>query len=113
MATIPDLAAVKDYLGSEHSWSDEEIEAALAAQVGDQAKKCTVPVDAEDPTWMPDPLADALLRRTHVELSLKALPLGVQVTMSDYNAAATRVGSPSKDPLVADLERPYRKLVIA
>ncbi|NGN92649.1 hypothetical protein G5C66_07850 [Nocardioides sp. KC13] len=112
MATIPDLAAVKTYLGTDHSWSDSEIEDTLNAQVGDQAKKCTVPTDAEDPTWMPDALAQALLRRTHVALSLKALPLAVQVTLSDVNAAQVRVGSPSKDPLVYDLERPYRKLVL-
>lgn len=112
MATTPDLAAVKTYLGTDHSWSDSEISDALAAQVGDQAKKCAVPVDDLDPTWMPDPLAEALLRRTHVALSLKALPLAVQVTLSDVNAAQIRVGSPSKDPLVYDLERPYRKLVV-
>ena len=112
MATIPDLTAVKAYLGTDHSWSDSEIQAALDAQVGDQAKKCKVPVDAEDPTWMPDALAQALCRRTQVALSLQPLPLGVQVTLSDVNAATTRVGSPSKDPLVADLERPYRKLVL-
>ena len=112
MATIPDLNAAKAYLGSDHSWSDEEIEAALAAQAGDQAKKCSIPVDTEDPTWMPDPLAEARLRRTHVALSLKPLPLAVQVTLSDVNASQIRVGSPSKDPLVYDLERPFRKLVI-
>lgn len=114
MATIPDLAAVKEHLGSDHSWSDSEIEDALAAQVGDQAKRVTYPTPpVEEPTWIPDALAEALLRRTHVALSLKALPLAVQVTLSDVNAAQIRVGSPSQDPLVRDLERPYRKVVVA
>lgn len=112
MATIPDLAAVKAYLGTDHSWSDSEIQAALDAQVGNQAKRCTVPTDPEDPTWMPDALAEALLRRTHVALSLKPLPLAVQVQLSDVNASQIRVGSPSQDPLVQDLERPFRKLVL-
>lgn len=113
MATIPDLTAVKAYLGTDHSWSDSEISAALAAQVGDQAKKVTYPTPpVEDPTWIPDALAQAICRRTQVALSLQPLPLGVQVTLSDVNAATTRLGSPSKDPLVYDLERPYRKLVI-
>lgn len=113
MATIPDLADVKDYLGSDHSWSDSEIEAALAGQVGNQAKRCTYPTPpVEDPTWIPDALAEALLRRTHVALSLKPLPLAVQVTLSDVNAAQMRVGSPGKDPLVYELERPYRKVVL-
>lgn len=112
MATVPDLAAAQAYLGSDHSWSASDIADALAAQAGDQAKKCAIPVDDVDPTWMPDALADARLRRVHVALSLKALPLGVQVTLSDSNAAQVRVGSPSRDPLVADLERPFRKLVV-
>lgn len=113
MATIPDLAAVKEYLGTDHSWSDSEIQGALDAQAGDQAKKCSIPVDDLDPTWIPDALADARMRRTHVALSLKPVPLAVQVTVSEYNAATVRLGSPSKDPLVSDLERPYRKLVVA
>jgi hypothetical protein len=113
MATIPTLTIVKAYIGSDTSWSDAEIDLALAAQREDQAKKVTFPTPpVEDPTWVPEALATALCRRTQVALSLQPLPLGVQVTMSDYNAATTRLGSPSKDPLVADLERPYRKLVI-
>lgn len=113
MATIPTFTVVKAYMGSDVSWGDAEVADALASQVGDQAKKVTFPTPpVEDPTWIPDALAEALCRRTQVALSLRPLPLGVQVTMSDYNAATTRLGSPSKDPLVADLERPYRKLVI-
>lgn len=112
MATIPDLDAVKDYLGTDHSWSDSEIQSALDGQVGDQAKKCSIPLDVDAPDWMPDALTEALLRRTHVALSLKALPLGFQVTVADATAAQIRVGSPSQDPLVRDLERPYRKLVL-
>jgi hypothetical protein len=112
MAMIPDLADVKAFLGSDHSWSDAEIESALAAQIGNQAKRCEIPVDPEDETWMPDPLAEALLRRVHIALSMKALPLAVQVHLSEYNVSPSRVGSPSKDPLVKDLERPYKRLVV-
>lgn len=112
MATIPSFTDVKDYLGPDHSWSDLAISDALAAQAGDQAKKCKIPTMAGNPTWMPDALAQALCRRTQVALSLQPLPLGVQVTVSEYNAATTRLSSPSRDPLVADLERPFRKLVI-
>lgn len=111
MATIPDLATVEAYLGADHSWSSLEVMRALEAQAGDQAKKCTIPTDPLDPTWMPAALAEARCRRVQVALSLQPLPLAVQVTLSDVNAAQVRVGSPSKDPLVADLERPYRKLV--
>lgn len=113
MATIPTLPVVKVYIGEDTSWSDAEIALALAAQREDQAKKVTFPTPpVEDPTWVPEALATALCRRTQVALSLQPLPLAVQVTLSDVNAAQVRVGSPSKDPLVADLERPYRKLVV-
>lgn len=178
MATIPDLDAVKEYLGSDHSWSDSEIQSALDAQAGDQAKKAVVPpsrtVDAatalgspvltgvaatftasdvgsaasgagipdgavimsvvEDGStatldmdatatattvvvtvaaqW-PESLRQALCRRTQVALNLKPLPLAVQALLSDANASQIRVGSPTQDPLVRDLERPYRKLVLA
>lgn len=107
MAAIPDLAAVKDYLGSDHSWSDDQISATLLAQVGDQAAK----IRTQDPAEFPDPLAHALCRRVHVALELKALPLGMQVTVSETNVAQTRVMSPSKDPVVVDLETPYRKRI--
>lgn len=112
MATIPTMSDVKGYLGDDHSWDDVEIANALAAQFGDQDKKTAYVADPEDPTWFPDALATALCRRVQVALSLQPLPLGVQVTLSDANAAQVRVGSPSQDPLVRDLERPYRKLVI-
>lgn len=113
MATLPTVPVVKAYLGPDQSWTDSAIVDALASQAGDQAKKVAFPTPpVEDPTWIPDALATALCRRVQVALSLQPLPLGVQVTMSDYNAATTRLGSPSRDPLVADLERPYRKLVI-
>jgi len=112
MATIPDLGAVKEYLGTDHSWSDLAIQDALDAQAGDQAKKCTIPTDTGNANWMPDALAQALCRRTQVALSLQPLPLGVQMTLADGAAATVRLGSPSRDPLVSDLERPYRKLVI-
>lgn len=112
MATIPNIATVSAFMGPDHSWSDSEISSALLAQAGDQAKKCTIPTDPLDATWIPDALAEARCRRTQVALSLRPLPLGVQVTLSDSNAAQVRVGSPSQDPLVRDLERPFRKLVL-
>lgn len=168
---FPDLADVKDYLGTDHSWSDSEIQAALDSQVGDQTRKCRVPASRSGEVTttldsaevegsftsadigsfitaagVPDDttilavtedeeteivtatlsanatasatvtatvyvasLVEALYRRVHVGLSLKPLPLGFQVTLSDVNAATTRVGSPSTDALVRDLELPYRK----
>lgn len=108
MAAVPDLAAVKEYLGSDHSWSDEEIQDALTAQVGDQANRLKATALAA----YPDPLPQALCRRVQVALALKPLPLGVQVTVSETNAATTRVGSPGRDPLVRELEAPYRRRAV-
>lgn len=42
MSTIPDLNAVKAYLG-DSSWSDEEIGAALVAECAAQAHRCRIP----------------------------------------------------------------------
>ena len=104
MADVPDLAAVKAYLGPDHSWSDEEIQAALTAQEADQAGR----LREASLTDYPDPLPEALCRRVQVALALKPLPLGVQVTVSETNAATTRVGSPDRDPLVRQLEVKHR-----
>ena len=104
MADVPDLAAVKAYLGPDHSWSDEEIQDALTAQAADQAGR----LRPTSLTAYPDPLPEALCRRVQVALALKPLPLGVQVTLSETNAAATRVGSPGRDPLVRELEVKHR-----
>lgn len=108
MAAVPDLTAVKAYLGSDHSWSDDEIQAALTAQAADQASR----LRATSLTAYPDPLPEALCRRVQVALALKPLPLGVQVTLSDANAATTRVGSPGRDPLVRELEAPHRRRAV-
>ena len=108
MADVPDLDAVKAYLGSDHSWSDEEIQAALTAQVGAQASRLKATAIAT----YPDPLPQALCRRVQVALAIKPLPLGVQVTISETNAATTRVGSPGRDPLVRELEAPYRRRAV-
>lgn len=104
MAEIPDLDAVKAYLGTDHSWSDEEIQDALTAQAADQASR----LRAAALTDYPDPLPQALCRRVQVALALKPLPLGVQVTLTETAAATTRVGSPDRDPLVRQLEVKYR-----
>jgi hypothetical protein len=110
-AGAPDLAAVKAYLGGDHSWTDEQLWRALHAEQAAQARVCTIPptVDDVEPVW-PDDLREALMRRVAANLALRALPLGVMETVADAAAATTRVGANAE---VARLERPFRKLVPA
>lgn len=101
---IPDLAAVKTYLGST-SASDERIDSALVAESAAQAAVCRIPVDPID---YPDDLAEALKRRVARNLALRGLPLAVPT--GDAEAGNTIL--PGRDPEVRRLEAPHRRLVV-
>jgi hypothetical protein len=102
----PDLTVVKTYIGNEGAWTDEEIGAALLAEKAAQAARCRVPLDA-DP-W-PEDLAEALKRRVHRNLVMRALPLGLSTTMSEATVSVTKVGF---DVEITRLEAPFRRLVV-
>ena len=107
----PDLTAVKTYIGNEGSWTDDEIGAALLAEKAAQAARCRVPVattEVPDPVW-PDDLAEALKRRVHRNLVMRALPLGLSTSMSEATVAVTKVGY---DVEITRLEAPFRRLVV-
>lgn len=109
MALVPDVTAVRLYLGENAgSWQDPEISAALAAEIGDQAARCRIPTAADG--GIPDALAEAILRRVAHNLAVRALPLGVQATITDMAVATTNVGG--LDAEVRRLEAPYRKRVV-
>lgn len=117
-AIPPSLATVKAYLGTSHSWSDAEITAALAAETVAQATRVRLPADLPgllptDPT-IPQPypldLSEALCRRVHHNLALRALPLSIQTTITDVGASAVRLNG--TDPEVIRLERPYRRMAV-
>ena len=113
MPTAPDLTAVKEYLGADHSWSDTEISSALASETAAQLKVCRFPLDPTPPAAplaYPADLTEALCRRVAHNLALRALPLGVQATISEMAVATTSVGG--TDAEVRRLERPYRRLVL-
>ncbi|GIF71905.1 hypothetical protein [Asanoa siamensis] len=97
--TATDCAA---YLG-ETSWTEEEIQGALDAELAAQAKVCRVPVD------MPADLAEAVKRRVARNLALRPLPLAV--LQGDAQGGSDTV-LPGRDPEVRRLEAPHRKLVI-
>jgi hypothetical protein len=89
------------------SWEAEQIDGAFAAEKAAQSAVCTVPADDAD--W-PEDLAEALMRRVAHNLALRALPLGVQASLSEGGVAQTRVGG--TDAEVRRLEGPYRKRVV-
>lgn len=103
--SAPTIVIVKSYLGSDHSWSDDDLTVALAAEKEAQARRCRVPSD--DAVWPAD-LVEALCRRVAANLANRALPLGVSTVLSDMNAATARVGGLDRE--VRRLEAPYRKV---
>ena len=106
---VVDLTSLSAYLGPEvvGQWDDASLSSALSAECAAQARVCRIPVDdAEDFTYPAD-LAEAVFRRVGHNLALRRLPLGVQATVSEYNATTTRVGG--EDAEVRRLERPWRR----
>lgn len=107
MPTAPDLAAVKTYLGTNHSFTDPEIIEALNAEKVAQTNVVRLPADPlTGPVPYPADLAQALMRRVKRSLEMKNHPLGMQQMNTEFGAINTRIG---KDPEITRLEAPYRK----
>ncbi|WP_062208832.1 phage gp6-like head-tail connector protein [Demequina oxidasica] len=100
MPTAPNLDDVKAYLGEDHSWTDDEIENALASEMVAQAHVVNVPADAD----YPDDLTTALCRRTVRALNMKANPLGY---VFGVEGDASFISA--NDSEIKRLEAPYRK----
>lgn len=102
---IPDLAAVRAYIGvPATSLSDEDLQRIYNAQQAEQEMRCTIPAE------YPDALGQAFLRRVQREVSAKNLPLGM-VGMDAAEYGPQRL--PFLDSLVEENERPFRKQVLA
>jgi hypothetical protein len=114
MVAAPTLTTVKYYLadaGTQSSWSDDSIQAALDAEADDQTSRCRIPTDPDTGALnYPPALVEALCRRVAHNLAVRALPLGVQATITDAAALNTYVGG--TDAEVRRLEAPWRKLVV-
>lgn len=106
MAVDPTLAYVKVYLGTDTGWDEADISLAYAAELEAQKAVCKVPESG----GYPEDLAEALCRRVAHNLAVRAVPLGVQASVSEFNATQIRVGG--TDPEVRRLEAPYRKRVV-
>lgn len=103
------LTLVKEYLGTEHSWPDVEVESAFSAELAAQSRVCKVPsADEEIEAWPAD-LVEALGRRVAHNLELRRLPLGLKATVTEMAAANTRVGG--EDAEVRRLEAPFKPVV--
>jgi hypothetical protein len=98
---MPAISDVDAYLG-QHSWTDDELTDALAAEASAQRDVCDVPAA------YPDSLRQALLRRVARNLSMRALPLAV--LRGDAEASSTYI--PRLDAEVRRFEAPHRKLPI-
>lgn len=100
--TIPDL---RIYLG-QSSYSDDQLEQALAAESATQRRTVRVPADP-DAVWDAD-LTEALMRRVARNLAMRGIPLA----MFAGDAELGGLIPPNRDPEVRRLEGPLRKLKV-
>jgi hypothetical protein len=101
VAGFPVLADVQDYL-DDYSWSDAEINNALAAEAAAQrARLRPSAVFGSD-------LREALLRRVQRNLAMRRLPLATPQGDAEGGAAFI----PRTDPEIRRLEAPHRKLSV-
>lgn len=97
---MPDRDALSVYIG-DHSYSDAELDDALAAEAAAQRRRCRIPAVYEAD------LANALKRRAMRNLFMRRLPLALP--QGDAETGMSML--PADDPEVRRLERPYRKMV--
>lgn len=113
MPTPPDIEAVQAYLESIEmtSWAEEDVQDALDSETAAQARVVRFPADPEEGAALPYPadLADALKRRVARNLSLRPLPLGLQNSITEGAALATKVGGLEAE--IRGKEATHRKLV--
>lgn len=102
----PTVQDVLEYLG-DTEWDEATVTAAFNAEKAAQAARCRVPADDTD--WPAD-LAEALCRRVAANLANRALPLGLQSSITEVGVGFSRVGGGDRE--VRRLEAPYRKLVV-
>jgi len=107
MPGTPTLAQVRAYIGvSVQAVSDEDLERMRQTAIDAQVKRCR---DTEDSAALPDPLAQALLRRVQRQVAAKAIPLGLTgPEQGEYGP--TRI--PFFDSEIEDHERDYRRVVV-
>lgn len=105
VGALPTLADLKAYLQStgSTSFTDAALSLALAAETAAQAAACRVPAA------YPADLREALYRRVARNLAARAVPVA---QFSSFEGVGTATRVPQRDPEVARLEAPYRRLVV-
>jgi hypothetical protein len=101
-AQMPDLTAVKNYIGPT-SHDDSDLQDALDAEASAQRDVCFIPAA------YPASLRQALLRRVTRNLAMRPLALGVQRGDAEVGEAA--LIPPGSDPEVRRLEKPFLMLL--
>lgn len=117
MATItgmPDLAAVKEWLGLEvdDQVDDTLLETSLAAAIAAQERVCFYVADAEGNGVVTDDLYEAVLLRTQRYAARRSSPegvVGISGTSGDFAAARL----PSTDADIVRLEGPWLRTPVA
>lgn len=98
-----DASIVADRLGK----SLDDVWSAFGAEVVSQASACRIEERAVgEPIDLPEPLAEALVRRVARNLAMRNIPLGVVMD----EAGGTRIGW--SDPEIRRLEGPYRRVPV-
>lgn len=108
----PTLAEIRTAIGvPATAVSDADLQRIYDAESTSQGLRCHTEVASEtpQPDDYPDPLSQALVRRVQREVAARNLPLGMVGIDSEYGAQRL----PNADALIDDLERPYRKQVLA
>lgn len=102
---VPTLAEVQAYLASAgpQSWQAADVAGALAAELAAQARVCRVPAQ------YPADLREALFRRVARNLAARAVPVS---SFTSFEGGATSTRVPTKDPEIARLEGPFRRLAV-
>jgi hypothetical protein len=95
------LADATAYLG-DTSYSNADIQSALDAERAAQAKVCRIDNYGLD-------LKEALLRRVARNLAARSVPIA---TFNSFEGGGSSSRVPMKDPEIARLEAPYRRLVV-
>lgn len=108
---VPTVEGALAYLG-DTEWDEETVTAAFNTEVAAQAARCRIPVDVTDPEnpvdVYPTDLIEACYRRVAANLANRALPLGLQSSVSEVGSAFVRIGGGDRE--VKRLEAPYRRL---
>lgn len=104
--SVPSLAEIITYLGTDSSATEAEVSTAYASELAQQRSILRAKFVGESGTWPAD-VKEALGARVARRLELRRLPLGVQPAMTEAGPSTIQVGGYDRE--ISRLERPYRR----